>query len=128
MQSYIFFSDFMSTSEKDSKWNFRIVENLRVTVDTRNKKTRKISVQDFQTKLAFIMDAATAIELKEILPKRQYLFTVNVYTAKNLEDVDANFIPLFEGIDIDYETEDFIKALNAYATKVHFELVEFTEP
>ncbi len=90
----------MSTSEKDSKWNFRIVENRLVTVETINKKTRKISVQDFQTKLAFIVDATTAIELKEILPKRQYLFTVNVYTAKNLEDVDANFIPLFEGIEL----------------------------
>ena len=119
---------FMSTSEMNSEWNFRIVENRLVTVETINEKTRKISVQDVQTKLMFIVDASAAIELKRILQKRQYLFTVNVYTAKNLEDVDTDFIGLFEAVDIDYEIEDFIKAFIVCPTKVRFNLVEFSEP
>jgi hypothetical protein len=118
----------MSASELDSEWNFRIVENRLVTVKAVNEETRKIAVQDAQTNLFFTVDASAAIEMKKILPKKQYLFTVNVYTAKNLDGVDKDFLEFFETVDIDYEMENFLRAFHFYPAKTRFELVEFMEP
>jgi hypothetical protein len=118
----------MSASDMGSEWNFRIVENRLVTVKVVNEKTRKIVAQDTQTHLLFTIDASPAIEIKKIATKKQYLFTVNVYTAKNLDDVKADMLGFFEAVDVDQEMEDFLTAFRVYPSKVHFELVEFMEP
>ncbi|MCW4000745.1 MAG: hypothetical protein NWE93_10940 [Candidatus Bathyarchaeota archaeon] len=118
----------MSASEVDSEWNFRIVENRLVTVKAVNQETRKIAVEDAQTKLLFTADASDAIEIKGIEAKKQYLFTVNVYTSKRLSDVKEDFLGFFEAVDVDQEMEDFIKAFRFYPTKLRFELVEAAEP
>lgn len=118
----------MSASDMRSEWNFRIVENRLVTVKAVNEENRKIAVQDIQTKLMFTLDAAPSIEITKMVPKKQYLFTINVYTAKNLANVDKDFLSFFEAVDVDQEMEDFLKAFRFYPTKVRFELVEVMEP
>jgi len=118
----------MSASDMDSEWNFRIVENRLVTVKAINEENRKIAAQDTQTTRLFTVDASPSVEIKKILPKKQYLFTVNVYTAKNLDGVKPAFLGFFEAVDIDQEMEDFLTAFRVYPTKVRFELVETMEP
>ncbi len=114
----------MSASNVESEWNFRIVEKRLVTIKKINTVACKIAVLDVLTNLMFTVDVTEAIEIKNLAQDTQYLFTLNIYTSKNLENVEKDFLSFFEAVDIDQEIEDFIKAFRFYPTKIRFDLVE----
>ncbi len=118
----------MSASLVENEWNFRIIEKRLVLVKSKNEATRIIVALDFHTNMVFTVEAAAAVDMEDITLDCEYLFTINVYTAKNLDDVEKNFIGFFEAVDVDQEMEDFIKANLIYPDKIHFELVEVEEP
>ena len=80
------------------------------------------------TNLMFTAQVPQTISIEQLTENQQYLFILNVYSSKNIEDVERDFVSFFEAIDIDQSMEDFIKAYWVYPTKIRFELVEVEEP
>ena len=66
--------------------------------------------------------------MEELAPEKEYLAQLNVYTSKNLEGIDKEFVDFFGTLDIDQAIEDFIKAYWIYPRKIRFELAEIEEP
>ena len=117
----------MSSSLAENDWNFRILDKRLGIVKTKNEPTAKIAVLDSLTNLSFIVQAPQTTIIKQLSINHKYLLTLRVYTSKNIENVEKDFISFFEAIDIDQPMEDFIKAYWVYPTKVRFELVEVEE-
>jgi hypothetical protein len=109
------------------EWNFRIVENRLVLVEAINSQTRSIRVADTATEEQFTVEAAVSVDLHGLQVQKQYGFSVNVYTAKNLDGVKTEFVDFFEAVDVDQEMESFLSAFKAYPKKVRFELVDYQE-
>ena len=68
------------------------------------------------------------ISMQELSVGKEYLANLRVYTSKNLEGVDGDFIDFFEDLDVDQSIEDFIKAYWIYPSKIRFELIDVEEP
>ncbi len=117
----------MSASLSDGEWNFRILDKRLVVVKTRNESVRKVAVLDMQTNLMFTVQVPQTISIEQLTANHQYLFNLKVYSSKNIEGVERDFVSFFEVIDIDQNIEDFIKAHWVYPTKIRFELVEVEE-
>jgi hypothetical protein len=60
--------------------------------------------------------------MADLATDKEYLATLKVYTAKNLQGVDEEFINFFDAVDVDQNIEDFIKAYWVYPNKIRFEL------
>jgi hypothetical protein len=112
---------------QETEWNFRILDKRLVTVKTKSEGIRKIAVLDVLTNLMFTVHASEAVDMQTIAPNTEYLFSLNVYTAKNPGDINKDFVNFFEAVDIDQDMEDFIKAYWVYPTKIRFELIEVEE-
>jgi hypothetical protein len=108
----------MSASTIESDWNFRLIEKRLVVVKTKSEPARKIAVIDVLSNLMFTVQVTEAIDIQKLVANIEYLFTLNVYTSKNLEEVNKDFISFFEAVDINQDIEDFIKAYGIYPTKI----------
>jgi hypothetical protein len=112
----------------DSDWNFRVFDKRLVVVKTKNESVRKVAVLDVLTNLMFAVEVPDMISMKELSGDKEYLANLRVYTAKNVGNVDSQFIDFFEALDVDQNIEDFIRAYWIYPSKIRFELVEIEEP
>ena len=112
---------------EENEWNFRVLDKRLVTVKTKSEGIRKIAILDVLTNLMFTVHASEAVDMAQLAPNSEYLFTLNIYTSKNVSDVKDDFISFFEAVDIDQEMENFIKAYWVYPTKIRFELIEVEE-
>ena len=113
-------------SEKD--WNFRAFDKRMIVVKTKNENVRKVAVLDVLTNLMFSIEVPDVISMNELNVDGEYLADLRVYTAKDVGNVDKDFIDFFEALDIDQNIEDFIKAYWIYPSKIRFELAEIEEP
>ena len=119
----------MSVSlDLESDWNFRVFDKRLIVVKTKNENVRKVAVLDVLTNLMFSVEVPDMISMKELILEREYLANLRVYTAKDVGNVDKEFISFFEALDIDQNIEDFIKAYWIYPSKIRFELTEIEEP
>ena len=119
----------MSVSlDLESDWNFRVFDKRLIVVKTKNENVRKVAVLDVLTNLMFSVEVPDMISMKELIIDREYLANLRVYTAKDIGNVDKEFINFFEALDIDQNIEDFIKAYWIYPSKIRFELTEIEEP
>jgi hypothetical protein len=66
--------------------------------------------------------------MQELLMGKEYLVDLRVYTSKNMQGVDSDFIGFFEALDIDQSIEDFIKAYWLYPSKIRFQLESAEQP
>ena len=112
----------------ESDWNFRVFDKRLIVVKTKNERARKTAVLDVLTNLMFTMEVPEEILMKDLTVEEGYLANIRVYTLKNLEGVDGDFMNFFEAVDIDQNIEDFIKAYLIYPSKIRFELVDIEEP
>jgi hypothetical protein len=111
-----------------SDWNFRVFDKRLIVVKTKNESARKVAVLDVLTSLMFAVELPDVISMQELSVEKEYLADLRVYTAKNVEGVEGDFVNFFEALDIDQSIEDFIKAYWLYPSKIRFELVEIEEP
>lgn len=119
----------MSASlDVSSDWNFRVFDKRLIVVKTKNETVRKIAVLDTLTNLMFGVDVPDMISMQELSVDEEYLANLRVYTAKDIQGVDKDFINFFEAVDVDQSIEDFIKAYWVYPTKIRFELIDLEEP
>jgi hypothetical protein len=118
----------MTTSlDFTSNWNFRVFDKRLIVVKAKNDRVRKIAVLDVLTNLPFAVEVPELVSMQELTNSKEYLANLRVYTSKNMEGIDKDFIGFFEAIDIDQNIEDFIKAYWIYPDKIRFELVEVEE-
>ena len=97
-------------------------------IKTKNKNVHKAAALDILTNLPFAINIPENIPMENLQPEKEYLAQLKVYTSKNLEGIDEEFINFFDVIDIDQAIEDFIKAYWIYPSKIRFELFEVEEP
>ena len=53
-----------------------------------------------------------------------YFTSLNIYTARNVKDVEPAYGEFFKVLDVDQITEDFIKLYWIYPKFIKFELVK----
>lgn len=119
----------MSASlNQDTDWNFRKLDQRLIVIKTKNEKVRKAAALDVLTNLPFSINIPENIPMENLQPEKEYFAQLKVYTSKNLEGIDAEFVSFFDESDIDQAIEDFIKAYWIYPSKILFELTELEEP
>jgi hypothetical protein len=109
---------------QEAEWNYRITEQRLIEVKTKNADARKAAVRDVLTNLLFTVQVSDAVDIEELVTGQEYLANLNVYTSKNVDDVEKDFLGFFEALDIDQSFEDFIKAYWVYPRKIRFQLNE----
>jgi hypothetical protein len=111
-----------------SNWNFRVFDKRLVVVKTKNDKVRKIAALDILTNLTIAIEIPQTIRMQNVETNKEYLTNLKVYTSKNLNDIDADYINFFQALDIDQSIENFIKAYWLYPSKIRFQLDSLEEP
>ena len=117
-----------ATLNEDTNWNFRVSDQRLIVIKTKNEKVHKAAALDILTNLPFAITIPENIPIENIEPEKEYLVHFKVYTSKNLQGIDKDFVNFFEALDIDQAIEDFIKAYWIYPDKIKFELIEVEEP
>jgi hypothetical protein len=119
----------LSTSlNQEADWNYRKTDQRLIVINTKNQNLRKAASLDSLTNLSFAINVPENISIEDLQPEKEYLAQLKVYTSKNLEGIDKEFVDFFESLDIDQAMEDFIKAYWIYPSKIRFELAELEEP
>jgi hypothetical protein len=111
-----------------TNWNYRKTDQRIIIIKTKNKKVRKAAVLDVLTNLTFAISVPDNISMESLIPEKEYLAQLKVYTSRNNEGIDKEFINFFDTIDVDQATEDFIKNYWIYPSSISFELTELDEP
>jgi hypothetical protein len=117
-----------ATLNEDTSWNFRVSDQRLIVIKTKNEKVHKAAALDILTNLPFAITIPENISIENLEQEKEYLAHLKVYTSKNLQGIDKDFINFFEALDIDQSIEDFIKAYWIYPDKIKFELIEVEEP
>ena len=97
-------------------------------IKTKNDNVRKAAVLDVLTNLRFAINVPENILMESLMPEKEYLAHLKVYTSKSLEGIDEEFVNFFDALDVDQTLEDFIKAYWIYPRKIFFELSDLEEP
>jgi hypothetical protein len=113
---------------QETDWNYRKIEQRLIVIKTKNNAVRKAAALDVLTNLSIAINIPEKIPLESLQPEKEYLAQLKVYTSKELEGIDREFINFFDSLDVDQAFEDFIKAYWVYPGKMRFDLVELEEP
>jgi len=117
------------TSDKEEKeWNFRMTTQRLIVMKTKAESVRKAAALDVLTNLSLALSIPKDFAMEDLALNKEYLANLKVYTSRNLQGVDEEFINFFDAVDVDQNVEDFIKAYWVYPDKIRFELVEVEEP
>jgi len=117
-----------ATLNEGKNWSYRKTDQRLIVIKTKNNKVRKAAVLDVLTNLSFAINVPENISMESLILEKEYLVQLKVYTSKNNQGIDKEFINFFEAIDVDQALEDFIKAYWIYPSKINFELEEIEEP
>jgi hypothetical protein len=120
-------SSTLDTDKEEKEWNFRITSQRLVLVKTKSAQVRKAAALDIQTNLSFVLNIPQDYDFDSLQTDKQYYATFKVYTSKDLQGVESDFINFFDALDVDQTPEDFIKAHWVYPAKIRFELQEVEE-
>lgn len=91
-------------------------------------KRTKTAVLNVLTNLMFAVKSPEMVSMTELKVEKEYLANLRVYTSKNPKGVEGDLINFFEAVDIDQNSEDFIRAYWIYPSKMRFELIDMEEP
>ncbi|HEX7483146.1 MAG TPA: hypothetical protein VF350_06740 [Candidatus Bathyarchaeia archaeon] len=117
-----------ATLNQDTNWNYRKTDQRLIVIKTKNENVRKAATLDVLTNLTFAVNVPENISMESLIPEKEYLAQLKVYTSKSLEGIDKEFINFFDALDVDQALEDFIKAYWIYPSKIRFELIDLEEP
>ncbi len=118
----------MSAANYTSEWNFRKTDQRLIVVKGKSENVHKASALDVLTKLSVAIEVPESISMEKLQLQKQYLAEIKIYTLKNLDGIDVEFLEFFDALDVDQATEDFIKAYWVYPTKIRFTLQRIEEP
>jgi hypothetical protein len=117
----------VSASHQDTDWNYRKIEQRLIIIKTRNPTVRKAVALDLLSNLPISLNLLENISMENLLPEKEYFAKLKVYTSKDLEGIDDEFINFFNALDVDQSIDYFIKAYRAYPNKIRFDLLEVEE-
>jgi hypothetical protein len=83
---------------------------------------RKVVATDMASGLPFTFEISREIQTEAVEVEKEFSATLKVYTTKNAQGVDSEFIEFFEVLDVDQSFENFVKAYWMYPTQIAFEL------
>ncbi len=121
-------SSTLDTDREAKAWNFRITAQRLVLIRTKSVAVRKVAALDVLTNLSFVLNLPKEYDMESLQTNKQYYANFKVFTSKDLEGVDSDFVNFFDALDVDQTPEDFIKAYWVYPAKIRFELQEVEEP
>jgi len=117
-----------ATLNEDTNWNYRKTDQRLIVIKTKNENVHKAAALDVLTNLSFEINVPENISMESLMPEKEYLAQLKVYTSKSLEGSDAEFTNFFDALDVDQTLEDFIKAYWIYPSKIRFDLADLEEP
>jgi hypothetical protein len=117
-----------ATLNEGTNWNYRKTDQRLIVIKTKNGTVRKAAVLDVLTNLFFAINIPESISMESLVPEKEYLAHLNIYTLKSLEGIDEEFVNFFDALDIDQALENFIKAYWIYPSKIRFDLADLEEP
>ena len=118
----------LNEDKEEKAWNFRVNVQRLIVIKTKAPQVRKAAALDVLTNLSFTLNVPDDYPLETLEADKEYFARLRVYTSKDLQGVETEFIPFFDALDIDQSVDDFIKAYWVYPNKIRFELVEVEEP
>ena len=118
----------MSASHQDMNWNYRKNDQRLIVIKAKDQRVRKADALDLLTNLHISLNLLENISMENLQLEKEYLAQLKVYTSKNLEGIDNEYVNFFDALDIDQSIEDFINAYRSYPNKIKFDLVEVEEP
>jgi hypothetical protein len=83
---------------------------------------RKAVAVDLLVNLPFAFEISENIPVDAIKVEKRFSATLKVYTSKNVEGVESEYVEFFEVLDVDQRFEDFVKAYWMYPNHITFEL------
>lgn len=107
---------------KADKWNYRITNKRSILIRNESKDQHKVVAVDLTTKLPFVLEVPKDVSMQIIKAGKEYLVTMRIYTAKSTENVSADYIELFQVLDVDQPAENFLSATCCYPNLIRFEL------
>ena len=117
----------MNKDSQEKDWNFRVTEQRLIVIKTINTRIHKAAVSDILTNVSFALNIHPVYPIEKLEIGKEYLARLNVFTSKNLNGIDKDFISFFETVDVNQSIEDFIRAYWVYPTKIRFDLIEVEE-
>lgn len=84
-----------------SGWNFRITEIRPVMVKAKNECLRKALAIDLSSGLPFALVISENVRMEALEVGKKFSATLKVFTSKNVEDVEKEFVEFFEVLDVD---------------------------
>jgi hypothetical protein len=111
------------SSFKGAEWNYRIIATRTILIKAKNDQMRKAVAVDLSANLPFAF-GFPEVPTEKIEVEKKSLATLKVFTSKNVQDVDSEFIEFFEVLDVDQSFEDFVKAYQKYPNHVAFEITQ----
>jgi hypothetical protein len=105
-----------------SSWNFRITAIRPVIVKAKNDCLRKALAIDLSIDLPFAFVIPESVPMESVKAEKRFSATFKVFTSKNVEGVEKEFIEFFEVLDVDQSFEDFVKVYWLYPNHITFEL------
>ena len=85
---------------------------------------RKAVAIDLLVDLPFSFEISENIPVASVEVEKRFSATLKVYTSKNVEAVEGEFVEFFEVLDVDQSFENFVKAYWIYPKHITFELME----
>jgi hypothetical protein len=85
----------MSASNSQSTWNFRVSEKRLIIIKTKNETVRKAAVLDRLTNLNFAVEIPKGSKMEALEIGKEYLVDLKVFTSKNIEGVQKDFVDFF---------------------------------
>jgi hypothetical protein len=113
---------------EENEWNFRVTDQRLIVVKTKNESVRQVAALDVLTNVPIALKVSPDVPLESLQLEKEYLAHLKVYTFKNLEGVDVDFLGFFEALDIDQNMEDVIRAYWVYPGKIRFDLESVEDP
>ncbi len=107
---------------KTDKWNYRITSKRSILIRNKSIDQHKVGAVDLTTKLPIVFEVSKDVSMQAIKVGKKYLVTVRIYTAKSTENVSADYIELFQVLDVDQPAENFLSATCCYPNLIRFEL------
>ena len=90
-----------ATLNTGTNWNYRKTDQRLIVIKTKNENVRKASVLDVLTNLSFAINFPENIPMENLMPEKEYLAQLKVYTSKSLEGIDEEFVVFFDAVDIE---------------------------
>ena len=107
---------------KGSDWNYRISDTRPILVKAKNDRMRKAVAIDLSGDLPLAFEIPENVPVEAVEVEKRFSATLKVYTSKNVEGVENEFVEFFEVLDVDQSFEDFIKVYWLYPNYVAFEV------